>query len=148
MVVLSSIFGEVSNGGKSHRFSQCIFRRVYDVVLRALKSLLGKPCVKLEKGESNRSVRCGLFFLAGAGKNQAHHDSWDLLREAEAIAVLAEWEMHSEHATWVRIFQRECLWDGHFRCEWGLLCFESQIFTQQRLIIFIFKHPVSQSARV
>ena len=43
--------------------------------LRALKSL-GKPCLKLENGES-KSLRdlCGRFFLAGTGKNQAHHDS-------------------------------------------------------------------------
>ena len=48
------------------------------------------------------------------GKNQAHHDSWDLLKlkpKKSASRVGNAWR---EHATWVRIFQRECLWDGHY----------------------------------
>ena len=79
---------------------------VWCFFLRALKSL-GKPCLKLENGES-KSLRdlCGRFFLAGTGKNQAHHDSWDLLKlkpKKSASRVGNAWR---EHATWARILKK------------------------------------------
>ena len=70
-------------------FDGCIFRCTF----RALKSLLGKPCLKLENGES-KSLRdlCGRFFLAQEKIKliMTPEISWSWSQKK----VLAEWETH------------------------------------------------------